>query len=122
MAEGFLKSFDNNLVVHSAGTCPAPVVSPNAVKVMKELGIDISRQVPEKVDKYINEEWDYVVTVCGGARDECPYFYGKVKERIHMGYDDPAEKIGDEEKVLAEYRRVRDEIKKGFYELYTKIR
>jgi arsenate reductase (thioredoxin) len=122
MAEGFLKSFDKSLDVHSAGTRPAPAVSPNAIKVMKELGIDISHQIPEKVDKYINEEWDYVVTVCGGARDECPYFSGKVKERIHMGYDDPADKIGDEEEVLEEYRRVRDEIRKGFFELYTKIK
>lgn len=121
MAEGFLKSFDKSLVIHSAGTHPAPKVSPNAITVMKELGIDISHQIPEKVDKYINEEWDYVITVCGGARDECPYFNGKVKERIHMGYDDPAEKIGDEEEVLAEYRRVRDEIKAGFFQLYTKI-
>jgi arsenate reductase (thioredoxin) len=121
MAEGFLKSIDPGLEVFSAGTFPAPRVNPNAVKVMKEIGIDISRQVPEKVDKYIDEEWDYVITVCGGARDACPYFTGKVKNRLHIGFDDPADAIGDEEEVLAEYRRVRDEIRKEFNDFYLKI-
>ena len=121
MAEGFLKSFDPTLEVFSAGTHPAPRVNPNAVKVMKELGIDISHNVPEKVDKYVDEEWDYVITVCGGARDACPYFTGKVRNRLHIGFDDPADKIGDEETVLTEYRRVRDEIKAGFFKLYSEI-
>ena len=122
MAEGFLKSFDPGLEVFSAGTYPAPRVNPNAVKVMKELGIDISHHIPEKVNKYIDEEWDYVITVCGGARDACPYFSGKVKNRLHIGFDDPADAMGDEEEVLAEYRRVRDEIRTEFYALYQKIR
>jgi arsenate reductase len=122
MAEGFLKSFDPSLEVFSAGTHPAPVVNPNAVKVMKELGIDISRQIPEKVDNYIGGEWDYVVTVCGGANESCPAFTGKVKHRLHIGFDDPADAMGDEEEVLAEYRRVRDEIRNGFLSLYQKIR
>jgi arsenate reductase len=122
MAEGFLRSFNNGLEVHSAGTHPAPKVSPNAVKVMKELGIDISHHIPEKVDKYINEEWDYVITVCGGANESCPAFTGKVKNRLHIGFDDPADAMGDEEEVLAEYRRVRDEIRAGFFQLYNKIR
>ena len=122
MAEGFLKSFDPGLEVFSAGTYPAPRVNPNAVKVMKELDIDISHHMPEKVDKYIDEEWDYVITVCGGARDACPYFSGKVKNRLHIGFDDPADAMGDEEVVLSEYRRVRDEIRTEFYALYQKIR
>jgi arsenate reductase len=122
MAEGFLKSFDPTLEVFSAGTFPGQMVNAKAVKVMKEIGIDISRQVPKKVDKYIDEEWDYVITVCGGARDACPYFTGKVKSRIHIGFDDPADAMGDEEEVLAEYRRVRDEIRKEFLALYQKIK
>ncbi len=121
MAEGFLKSFDPALEVFSAGTFPGQRVNPNAVKVMKEIGIDISHQVPEKVDKYIEEEWDYVITVCGGANESCPHFTGKVKNRLHIGFDDPADAIGDEEEVLAEYRRVRDEIQDGFYDFYRKI-
>jgi arsenate reductase len=121
MAEGFLKSFDKTLKVFSAGTRPAEHVNANAVRVMKEIGIDISRQVPELVDKYIAEEWDYVITVCGGARDECPYFAGKVINRLHIGFDDPAEAVGTEEEVMAEYRRLRDEIKQEFSTFYKKI-
>ncbi len=121
MAEGFLKSFDKTLVVHSAGTHPADKVNPNAVKVMKELGIDISHHVPELVDQYIGEEWDYVVTVCGGAKEVCPAFIGKVKQRLHIGFDDPADAVGSEEEVMGVYRRVRDEIKDGFYQFYQTI-
>lgn len=121
MAEGFLKSFDPALDVSSAGTHPASKVNPNAVKVMKEMGIDISHHIPEKVDKYIDREWDYVITVCGGARDECPYFSGKVKHRLHIGFDDPADAIGTEEEVLDVYRRIRDEIKAGFNDFYLKM-
>jgi arsenate reductase (thioredoxin) len=121
MAEGFLKSFGKTLEVHSAGTHPAEQVNPNAVKVMKEIGIDISHHVPELVDKYIGEEWDYVVTVCGGAKEVCPAFIGKVKHRLHIGFDDPADAVGSEEEVLAVYRRVRDEIKAEFHDFYLKI-
>jgi len=121
MAEGFLKSFDKTLVVHSAGTHPADKVNPNTVKVMKELGIDISHHVPELVDQYIGEEWDYVVTVCGGAKEVCPAFIGKVKQRLHIGFDDPADAVGSEEEVMGVYRRVRDEIKDGFYQFYQTI-
>jgi arsenate reductase len=121
MAEGFLKSFDKTLEVYSAGTHPAEKVNPNAVIVMKELGIDISRHVPEQVDKYIGKEWDYVITVCGGAKEVCPAFTGKVKQRLHIGFDDPADAVGSEEEILAVYRRVRDEIKGGFYDFYRKM-
>jgi arsenate reductase len=121
MAEGFLKSFDNTLEISSAGTHPAAKVNPNAVKVMKEIGIDISHHVPELVDKYIDREWDYVITVCGGARDECPYFSGLVKNRLHIGFDDPADAVGSEEEIFKMYRRVRDEIREGFLEFYRSI-
>ena len=118
MAEGFLKSFDKTLDVFSAGTHPAKQVNPNAVKVMDELGIDISQQVPEPVDKYTDREWDYVITVCGGAKEACPVFIGNVKHRLHIGFDDPADAVGSEEEVLAVYRRVRDEIREEFNLFY----
>lgn len=121
MAEGFLKSFDKTLEVYSAGTHPAAVVNPNAVKVMKEIGIDISQHVPELVDKYVGREWDYVITVCGGAKEVCPAFTGKVQQRLHIGFDDPADAVGTEDEVMSVYRRVRDEIKEGFFEFYNKI-
>ena len=118
MAHGFLKSFDSTLQVYSAGTEPAAQVNPNAIKVMGEVGIDISQHTPKHVDQYIAEEWDYVITVCGGANENCPVFTGKVKQRWHLGYDDPAEATGTEEEILAEFRKVRDEIKNGFYSFY----
>lgn len=121
MAEGFLRSFNKSLQVSSAGTHPADKVNPNAVKVMKETGIDISHHVPELVDKYVGEEWDYVITVCGGAKEVCPAFTGRVKQRLHIGFDDPADAVGSEDEVMAVYRRVRDEIKKGFYQFYQSI-
>jgi len=121
MAEGFLKSFDKSPKVNSAGTHPAKMVNPNAVKVMKEIGIDINDHIPEPVDNFIDQEWDYVITVCGGAKDICPSFTGKVKKRLHIGFDDPANASGSKEEVLAVYRRVRDEIKEGFHKLFLNI-
>jgi arsenate reductase len=118
MAEGFLKSFDNKLTVYSAGTRPADKVNPYAVKAMNEAGIDISSGIPELVDKYIHQSFDYVITVCDNAKETCPVFTGKVKNRLHIGFDDPADAIGDENEVMPVYRRVRDEIKKEFYRLY----
>lgn len=121
MAEGFLKSFDKSLEVFSAGTHPANKVNPYAVKVMKEIGIDISHHLPEIVDKYLDREWDYVVTVCDSAKEACPYFAGIVKHRLHIGFDDPADAVGSEEEVLSVYRRIRDEIKEGFRMFYNEI-
>lgn len=118
MAEGFLKSFDNDMQVYSAGTKPAGKVNPYAVKVMREFGIDISKGIPENVDEYIHEPFDYVITVCDNAKETCPVFTGKVKNRLHIGFDDPADAVGSEDEVLQVYRRIRDEIKKEFYEFY----
>lgn len=120
MAEGFLKSFDKNLEVFSAGTNPAEKVNPFAVKAMKEIGIDISNGVAENVDKYLNKSFDYVITVCDNAKETCPVFMGDVKHRLHIGFDDPADAVGSEEEVMPVYRRVRDEIKRDFYEFYLK--
>ena len=119
MAEGFLKSFDNNLEVYSAGTKPADKVNPFAVKAMREIGIDISKGIPENVEKYLSESFDYVITVCDNAKETCPIFTGKVKKRFHIGFDDPAEATGSEEEVMPVYRRVRDEIRKQFQTLYS---
>lgn len=118
MAEGFLKSFDANLEVFSAGTKPAEKVNSFAIKAMKEVGIDISNGVAENVDKYLSQSFDYVITVCDNAKETCPVFIGNVKNRLHIGFDDPADAVGTEEEVMPVYRRVRDEIKKDFYEFY----
>ena len=118
MAEGLLKSFDKNLEVYSAGTKPAEKVNPFAVKAMEEIGIDISEGKAENVDKYLSQSFDYVITVCDNAKETCPVFIGNVKHRLHIGFDDPADAVGTEEEVMPVYRRVRDEIKKDFYEFY----
>jgi len=122
MAEGFLKSFDPELEVYSAGTKPAEKVNPFAVKAMKEIGIDISNGVAEDVDKYLSQSFDYVITVCDNAKETCPVFIGDVKHRLHIGFDDPAEAVGTEEEVMPVYRRVRDEIKEKFYDFVQKLK
>lgn len=122
MAEGFLKSFDKNLEVYSAGTKPADKVNPKAVQVMNEVGIDISKNHPKDVEQFINESFDYVITVCDNAKETCPVFVGKVGKQLHIGFEDPAEATGTEEETLAVFRKIRDEIKKDFYEFYRSIK
>jgi arsenate reductase (thioredoxin) len=119
MAHGFLQSFDKNIEVHSAGTEPASTVNQTSVKVMNEVGVDISHHIPKLVDIYLKSEWDYVITVCDNAKETCPVFFGKVKHRLHMGFEDPSHATGTNEHILSEFRRIRDEIKNSFYTLYT---
>lgn len=111
MAEGFLKSFDPALEVFSAGTEPTNQVHPKAVEVMKEKGIDLSDHYPQKVDEFLNDAFDYVITVCGHAQENCPVFLGDVKQQLHIGFEDPAEATGTEDEILEEFRRIRDEIR-----------
>ena len=118
IAQGFLQSFDSDLTVCSAGTEPSEKVNDKAVAVMNEVGIDISNAYPKSVNQYLDEEWDYVITVCGGANENCPMFTGHVKHRLHIGFDDPAAITGDEEFVMNEFRRIRNEIKNSFYAFY----
>ena len=122
MAEGFLKSFDKDFEIHSAGTNPSTNTHPKAVEVMHEAGIDISSGVPENVDKYINTGFDYVITVCGNAKETCPTFAGEVKHKLHIGFDDPADAKGTENEIIKVFRRVRDEIKRDFEKFYEEIR
>lgn len=118
MAHGFLQSFDSSLTVRSAGTMAAGRLNEGAVRVMAEVGIDISHHTSDPVEMYLGEEWDYVITVCGGANEVCPTFTGKVKSRLHIGFDDPSHATGTEEFIESEFRRVRDEIKESFYNFY----
>jgi len=85
---------------------------------MKEAGVDISHHTSDPVEKYLNEEWDYVITVCGGANEACPAFFGTVKHRLHIGFDDPSHASGTDDFIWSEFIRVRDEIKAGFYQFY----
>lgn len=118
MAHGFLQSFDKDLEVYSAGTEASGKLNEKAVQAMKEIGLDISQHTSDSVDKYINQEWDYVITVCGGANENCPAFLGKVKHRLHIGFDDPSHALGSDEFIWSEFERVREEIRVGFREFY----
>ena len=121
MAEGYLKYFDPELTVYSAGTFPSTAVNPNAIQVMNEIGIDISSGKPENVNQYLEHSFDYVITVCGDAKETCPVFIGEVKEQLHIGFEDPADATGTDEEILSEFRRIRDEIKVDFLEWYIQL-
>ena len=110
MAHGILKHLHPDAEVCSAGVRPASEVHPLAVKVMSEIGIDISGHYPKNVSEYLGQSWDYVITVCGGAKENCPSFTGKVAMRLHIGFDDPDAFTGPESEIIDEFRRVRDEI------------
>ncbi len=118
MAEGFLRAMDPLLKVYSAGTEPGEKVHPLAIEVMKEEGIDLSNGYPKPVEIFINASFDYVITVCDGAKEACPVFTGEVKHRLHIGFDDPAEATGTEAKICEVFTRVRDEIKRDFTKFY----
>ena len=118
MAMGFLRAIDANLDVQSAGTDPTSAINPYAIKAMAEVDIDLSKEQPKSVDLYLGEEWDFVITVCGGANESCPTFTGKVGKRMHIGFDDPASATGTDEEIMEIFRRVRDEIKKEMQKFY----
>jgi len=123
MAEGFLKTFDSNLIIYSAGTSPSSNVHPIAIEVMNELKISLAQSYPKLVNEYLNEDFDFVITVCGEAEDTCPSFSGKVNHNIHIGFDDPAETSGTEDEIRNEFRRIRDEILVSFFKFYqTKLK
>lgn len=120
MAHGIIENINKDFDVFSAGTKPAERVNPIAVKVMDEIGIDISSHTPHNVSDYLGMDWDYVITVCGGANESCPSFSGKVANRVHIGFDDPSELSGDQMHILQEFRRVRDEIRTCFIKMFGK--
>ena len=113
MAEGLLRHLGNDagdcFEVESAGTRPSRV-RPEAISVMRELGIDISGHRSKPVDEFAGQRFDYVLTVCDNARESCP-IYPEHANRLHHSFDDPAAVEGDEEERLAAFRRVRDEIR-----------
>ncbi len=114
LAEGILQHAAGHLVnVQSAGSKPAGYVHPKAIQVMQEIGIDISGHRSKHMDEFLQTKIDTVITVCGNADQACPIFPGQV-HRYHWGFDDPAHATGTDEEILAEFRRVRDEIKLVF--------
>jgi len=110
MAEGLMRKMGgNNFEVASAGISPTQVRS-EAVEVMKEIGIDISQHLSKDVDRFVADNFDYVITVCDNANERCPVFPGHAK-RIHWSFADPAQVEGDEATKLSAFRTIRDQIK-----------
>ena len=110
MAEGLLRRFaSDHFDAFSAGT-QVTAVRPEAIRVMSEIGIDISGQESKSVDRYLGEKFEWVITVCDRAKETCPVFPGS-GETAHWSFDDPSEAEGSEEERLQVYRRVRDQVR-----------
>lgn len=121
MAAGFLTSFAPKTEVFSAGTHPGPRVDPLAIAVMREDMIDLSGQKPRNVSDFLTASFDLVLTVCDSAKEQCPVFAGQVKQRMHIGFEDPAAFQGSDEDRLEVYRSIRDEIKQQTFILYKNL-
>ena len=110
MAEGFAKKLGWD--AHSAGTHPEIAVNHYAIKVMNEVGIDISHQKPKSLDLYLDQHFNIIASVCDNAKHSCPVFVGNSDLIIHQSFNDPANALGLEEEILNEFGEVRDLIKK----------
>jgi arsenate reductase len=121
MAEGILKSFNSGFEIFSAGTRPESEVNIYAIEVMQEIGIDISKKSPKNVDIFTKDSFDYVITVCGNAKEYCPIFIGNVTNRLHIGFEDPADARGNKIDILIVYRKIRDEILTKFTVFYKSL-
>jgi arsenate reductase len=118
MAEGILRHLmGDKFEVESAGTRPS-VVNPAAIKVMAEIGIDISGHRSKSVEEFQGMNFDFVITTCDAARETCPVFPGKAR-RLHWSFNDPAAVRGSEEEILSAFRKVRDEIKQRIQEEFS---
>jgi arsenate reductase (thioredoxin) len=114
MAEGVLRAVAGDVVdVQSAGSKPAGYVHPKAIEVMREIGIELTAHTSKHMNEFLNRPVRTVITVCGNADQACPMYPGQVN-RHHWGFDDPAHATGTDEQILAEFRRVRDEIRRVF--------
>ena len=112
MAAGLINAeLGHRFVAFSAGTRPSGYVHPKAIQVMGELGIDLSHNVSQSTDQFQGQYFDYVITVCASAQEDCPVWLDQAGVRQHIGFDDPAEATGTEAEILAQFRRIRDEIK-----------
>jgi len=110
MAEGLLRSLGGDrFEVHSAGT-EATAVRPLAVEAMREIGIDISRQTSKTLDRFVDQDFDQVITVCDDANESCPVF-PNATGRLHWSLPDPSKATGSKDAQLAAYRAVRDDLR-----------
>ena len=111
MAEGFLRSLaGDRFEVASAGT-QATRVHPLAIRAMAEVGIDVGGNTSKVVDAFVEQPWEYVITVCDGANEACPVF-PKKSSRLHWSFEDPAQATGSDDQRLEVFRRVREQIRR----------
>lgn len=111
MAHGYLNHFaENNLDVYSAGI-ETHGVNPRAITIMREDGIDISHHTSNNVSEYEKVDFDFVITVCDNAKENCPYFPAKVKT-LHYNFPDPAKARGNDQQIMEQFRITRDMIRK----------
>ncbi len=122
MAEGFAKTLGKDLIeAYSAGLMPAGVVHPRAITVMKEAGIDISRQTSKAIDTELLTKMDIIITLCGNAEASCPMTPPSIK-RMHWPIDDPVSAKGTEDEIMNQFRKARNEIKARISELINSLR
>ena len=120
MAEGLINArLSSQFQAASAGTDPSGYIHPKAIAAMAELGIDLSQNESKNLEQFRGHYFDYVITVCDSANENCPVWLDKAGARYHLGFDDPAKAIGTDEEIMAEFRRVRDEINN---QLFTFLR
>ncbi|MDA8428865.1 MAG: arsenate reductase ArsC [Geobacteraceae bacterium] len=120
MAEGIVNHYlGQRFQAFSAGT-EATTVNPKAIAIMAEIGIDITGHHSKTMDEFSGESFDYVITLCGDANEKCPLFFGGV-ERMHIGFHDPSKATGTDEEVMADFRKVRDEIKTSLLEFFKNV-
>jgi len=120
MAEGLLRSIaDGRVDVFSAGAKPSSV-NPFAIQAMQKRGIDITGHTSDSIEKYLDQSFDYVITVCDHAAETCPIFPGKAN-RIHWGFPDPAAVEGDQDDILASFITVRDGLEEKLSEWITTL-
>jgi arsenate reductase len=118
MAEGIVNhELGNKIEAYSAGTTPTSV-NPRTIQCMAEIGIDISGHRSKVMEQFADQHFDYVITLCDSANEQCPLFFGGVK-KMHIGFADPAAAVGSEEEIRAVFRVVRDEIKAELIEFFT---
>jgi arsenate reductase len=121
MAEGILRDIASDIFsVESAGVAPS-MVRPEAIEVMREIGIDITAHRSKSVDEFLDRRFDYIITVCDKAKESCPLFLGDA-ERIHWSFEDPAAVEGTEERRLASFRTIRDQISDRMQQFVRKNR
>jgi arsenate reductase len=118
MAEGIVRHYlGDKIEAFSAGMSPT-FVNPRAIQAMGEISIDISGQRSKSMDEFAGQHFDYVITLCDSANEQCPLFFGGV-QKMHMSFDDPAAAAGSDEEIMAAFRKVRDEIKTRLLEFFT---